>query len=133
DGTLRMTHPIMPFVTEAIWEHLPGERGLLMLAAFPEPNPARRDADATAHMNAHIEQVRESRRAAQEAAETAAREDGGQTSESRLAHARAEFERAQRMLANERFLAKAPPEKVEEERAKAERWAAEIETLTASQ
>ena len=32
---LALTHPVCPFVTEAVWEHMPGERGLLMLAPFP--------------------------------------------------------------------------------------------------
>ena len=50
DRTLRMAHPMMPFVTEAIWEQLPGDRGLLMLATYPEADPATRDAAAEAVM-----------------------------------------------------------------------------------
>ena len=40
DNALRLLHPAMPFVTEAIWEHLPkaeGEKPVLMVAAWPEP------------------------------------------------------------------------------------------------
>ena len=40
DAALRLAHPIMPFVTEAIWEHLPhaeSEADALMVAAWPEP------------------------------------------------------------------------------------------------
>ncbi len=40
DQALRLLHPAMPFVTEAIWEHLPkaaGEGSVLMVAAWPEP------------------------------------------------------------------------------------------------
>ena len=40
DNALRLLHPAMPFVTEAIWEHLPkaeGEKPALMVAAWPEP------------------------------------------------------------------------------------------------
>ena len=40
DQALRLLHPAMPFVTEAIWENLPhgeGEAPALMMAAWPEP------------------------------------------------------------------------------------------------
>ena len=40
DNALRLLHPAMPFVTEAIWEHLPhaeGEAPALMVAKWPEP------------------------------------------------------------------------------------------------
>ena len=40
DNALRLLHPAMPFVTEAIWEHLPkaaDEKPALMVAAWPEP------------------------------------------------------------------------------------------------
>ncbi len=35
DTALRLLHPFMPFVTEEIWQKLPGAQGLLMAAAFP--------------------------------------------------------------------------------------------------
>ncbi|MGC9259683.1 MAG: valine--tRNA ligase [Phycisphaerae bacterium] len=38
-GSLALLHPVMPFVTEAIWEKLPGSSDLLMLTAFPEGEP----------------------------------------------------------------------------------------------
>ena len=39
DQALRLLHPAMPFVTEAIWEQLPTSEGqpALMMAAWPEP------------------------------------------------------------------------------------------------
>ena len=41
DNALRLLHPAMPFVTEAIWEHVPKTAGedapALMVAAWPEP------------------------------------------------------------------------------------------------
>ena len=51
--------------------------------------------------------------------------------EQEIARARAELERSRAMLANERFTAKAPPQKVEEERAKEARYAVELEELEA--
>ncbi len=36
DNMLRLLHPFMPFVTEELWHHLPGESGYIMVAPFPE-------------------------------------------------------------------------------------------------
>src|SRR5262249_59882946 len=47
EGTLRLLHPIMPFVTEEIWQHLTSGHGRgpsgeptrsVMVSAFPEPD-----------------------------------------------------------------------------------------------
>ncbi len=35
-SSLALLHPVMPFITEAIWEKLPGSTDLLMLSAFPQ-------------------------------------------------------------------------------------------------
>jgi len=37
DGILRLLHPFMPFVTEALWEKMPGREGRLVAAPFPAP------------------------------------------------------------------------------------------------
>ncbi|WP_082343410.1 valine--tRNA ligase [Vulgatibacter incomptus] len=50
DGSLRLLHPFMPFVTEEIWQKLPraeGDPASLMIAAYPSPDPDRmEDAEA---------------------------------------------------------------------------------------
>jgi valyl-tRNA synthetase len=51
--------------------------------------------------------------------------------EQEIARVRSELERSRAMLANERFTSKAPPQKVEEERAKEARYAVELEELEA--
>ncbi len=45
DTALRVLHPVMPFITEALWTRLPGRAGgqSLMVAAWPEPDARARD------------------------------------------------------------------------------------------
>ncbi|CAK8713437.1 Valine--tRNA ligase [Candidatus Electrothrix laxa] len=50
ENILKMLHPICPFVTEEIWSQLPGERGTIMLEAFPEANPAWPNTEADQSM-----------------------------------------------------------------------------------
>jgi len=50
EHVLALMHPITPFVTEEIWSVLPGERGLLMLSAFPEVREDWLDSAAEAEM-----------------------------------------------------------------------------------
>ncbi len=51
DSSFRLLHPIMPFITEALWQRLPG-RGeeSIMTAAWPEAREEWDDADAEAQM-----------------------------------------------------------------------------------
>jgi valyl-tRNA synthetase len=51
DGVFRLLHPIMPFITEALWRRLPWPEGedrpaSLMIAPWPEPRPEREDEPA---------------------------------------------------------------------------------------
>ncbi len=159
DRILRMAHPMLPFVTEEIWAQLPGDRGLLMLADYPTPDPASRDDRAHAVMDEVIAAVGAARSepgsrlvlplgfegealvralaprstevttgdTAAVRVEAAVHDIAVQraTLERELARAVAERDRARGMLANERFTSKAPPDKVDQERAKDARFAAE--------
>ena len=44
EGTMRMLHPIMPFITEEIWQRLPHEGDSIMVASWPKQQAAETDA-----------------------------------------------------------------------------------------
>jgi valyl-tRNA synthetase len=48
--TLALAHPVIPFVTEEIWAHLPGPGDLLMSRRWPAADPALRDEGVEAEM-----------------------------------------------------------------------------------
>ncbi len=48
--SLKLLHPLMPYVTEEIWEKLPMASGLLLENDYPRPDATRIDADADARM-----------------------------------------------------------------------------------
>ena len=54
EAVLRLIHPLMPFVTEEIWQRvapLAGKTGSsIMLQPYPAPDPANEDAGAVEHM-----------------------------------------------------------------------------------
>ena len=57
ENILKLMHPVTPFVTEEIWSQLPGERDTIMLAPFPEENPAWQDDRAEEEMNLLMEVI----------------------------------------------------------------------------
>jgi valyl-tRNA synthetase len=172
--TLAMAHPMIPFVTEEIWSHVPGADGLLAASRWPERDAAPIDDDAEALVGGAIEVIRGVRGwrdsvGAPPGSVIPARLDGHaetsdaiarlgrlawedrpgdpvarvagvalfaseavdlQAHERRLAERRktleAEIARAEGKLANERFVAKAPPEVVQAERDKLDKLRGEL-------
>jgi len=51
DNFLRLLHPIMPFVTEEIWQRLPSHGASIMIAPYPEALPDEVDEESEGIMN----------------------------------------------------------------------------------
>jgi valyl-tRNA synthetase len=73
ERTLRLLHPVMPFVTEEIWSLMPeargsGERGLLAAADWPQANESSIDEAAEADIGRLIEAITSLRRYREEVA-----------------------------------------------------------------
>src|SRR5262249_34848605 len=60
EGTLRLAHPFLPFITEEIWQALPGsaEESALMVQPYPSAHAELRDADSEARMERVMEVTR---------------------------------------------------------------------------
>jgi valyl-tRNA synthetase len=185
ERVLTLLHPMMPFVTEEIWSFLPGERGLLAAAPWPERRPDAVDTDAERTLGDLIDAVTAVRRwrdevgvpagkrvkarlAASGYEQTAANieqlarvelvdgdvngdvetsvgipggavqiyptdeidtEEAARRRDARRQSLVGEIERAEKKLANEQFVSKAPPEVVQAERDKLAKYRAELEEL----
>ncbi len=57
ESALRALHPFMPFITEEIWQQLPGSGEALMVAPWPASEAAWRDEAAEEEMSALMEIV----------------------------------------------------------------------------
>jgi valyl-tRNA synthetase len=171
---LALAHPLMPFVTEEIWGYLPDRERQLVVAEYPQADPALVDGEAERELETAIATVRSVRRwrdlvGVPAGAVLPARMDGADHLVARLARLnfdgadgeplatigpvevlasgeidadearrrieaererlRSEVERAERKLANDGFVAKAPEDVVAEERAKLERYRRELDEL----
>jgi valyl-tRNA synthetase len=55
--TLALAHPVIPFVTEELWGHVPGAEGLLMARRWPAADETRVDPGAEAELERAIAAV----------------------------------------------------------------------------
>ncbi len=137
---LKLLHPVMPHVTEEIWTSLPGRKTRLIVAPWPERD-GRFAVDAGAldavqeaaaifrRSGASVELAEDERRIFEAVVKPdRVRSDGGSVA-GEIERLRKEVARSEGMLANERFTAKAPPEVVEAEREKLERYRRELDLL----
>jgi valyl-tRNA synthetase len=65
ERSIRLLHPFMPFITEALWQEMPHTGDSVMIASWPEAE--RRDREAEAEFGALIETIRAIRNARTEA------------------------------------------------------------------
>jgi valyl-tRNA synthetase len=137
---LKLLHPVMPHVTEEIWSQFHDTR--LIVEAWPEPDE-RFAGDLGA-----LDRVQELARIFRRSAVTVplegderrifaavvrperAKADGANL-EAEVTRLRSEIDRAEGMLANERFVQNAPGDVVEAEREKLERYRRELDALSA--
>jgi valyl-tRNA synthetase len=136
---LKLLHPAMPHVTEEIWSNLPGRATRLIVAPWPE---AGDDTEAAALQDVQ-EAAKRFRRSGVLTPLTGEKErifaavvrpervkaDGG-TAAAEIDRLRKEVERAEKMLANERFVENAAPDVVEAEREKLAKYRRELDALS---
>ncbi len=56
-GTMQLLHPVMPFITEEIWQALPHEGKSIMISQWPQPKTAHSFPEAAQEMNKIMEAV----------------------------------------------------------------------------
>jgi valyl-tRNA synthetase len=136
---LKLLHPVMPHVTEEIWSFLPARESRLIVAAWPE---AGDESDAGALMRVQeaatvfrrsgvIPQLDGDERRIFDAVVKPERAKTNGNAEGERQRLAKEIARSEGMLANERFVANAPPEVVEAEREKLERYRRELDAIGA--
>jgi valyl-tRNA synthetase len=136
---LKLLHPVMPHVTEEIWSNLPRRETRLIVASWPEPDPVYADAvnalervqDAAAifRRSGVLVRLDEDEQRIFDAVVKPDRVAADGNAAAEIERLSREVERAQNMLANERFVENAAPEVVEAEREKLARYRRELDAL----
>jgi len=136
---LLLLHPAMPHVTEEIWSFLPDRSSRLIVAPWPQAG-SEEGADALTRVQELAQMFRRSgvvpplegdEKRIFDSVVKPGRSGGGDDGnvEAERTRLRAEVERAEGMLANERFVSRAPAEVVEAEREKLERYRRELDAI----
>jgi valyl-tRNA synthetase len=137
---LKLLHPVMPHVTEEIWSQLPARESRLIVAPWPEIDGHYDDAAIALdrvqeaatifrRSGARVELEGDELRIF-DAVVRPGRAAGDGNVAAEIERLRNEIARAEGMLANERFVAGAPPEVVEAEREKLARYRRELDALS---
>jgi len=136
---LKLLHPAMPHVTEEIWTALPARQTRLIVAPWPEAGDESA-AEALGDLQEMAAIFRRSgvlpKRLDQEkqrifdAVVKPARQKANGNVEAERERLLSEIERAEKMLANERFVANAPAKVVEAEREKLARYRRELDAIS---
>jgi valyl-tRNA synthetase len=136
---LRLLQPVMPHVTEEIWSELPARESRLIVAPWPEPDDRFasdvdslervRDAAAIARRSGVIVELEGDAKRVFDVVVQPDKLPVNGSRDDEVARLRKEVARSAGMLSNERFVANAPPEVVEGEREKLERYRRELDAL----
>src|SRR3954454_23532950 len=136
---LKLLHPAMPHVTEEIWSNLPNRETRLIVAPWPEAGDDS-EAEALREVQEAAERFRRSgvltpltgekeRIFAAVVKPDRVISDGGSAAAD-IDRLRKEVKRAEKMLANERFVENAAPDVVEAEREKLAKYRRELDALS---
>jgi valyl-tRNA synthetase len=136
---LALLHPVVPHVTEEIWAQLPAREARLIVSPWPEPDERFaadaaalervRDAAAIARRSGVLVELSAGERRIFDAVVPKEQLPVNGSRDGEVARLRDEVARSEGMLANERFVANAPPEVVEGEREKLQRYRRELDAL----
>src|SRR5262249_29006505 len=134
---LKLLHPAMPHVTEEIWSNLPGRETRLMVAPWPEAGDEGRAgalervqaAAATFRRSGVLLQLAGDEKRIFDAVVRPERFKTNGNVDVERDRLRKEIDRVEAKLANADFVAKAPPEVVQAERDKLERYQRELDAL----
>jgi valyl-tRNA synthetase len=135
---LKLLHPAMPHVTEEIWSNLPARQSRLIVAPWPEAGDeaeagALRDVQEAAQVFRRSgvlpAKLEGEEQRIFEAVVKPERQRANGDADAERERLRKEIARAEKMLANDRFTERAPPEVVEAEREKLARYRRELDAI----
>ena len=135
---LKLLHPALPHVTEEIWSNLPARESRLILAPWPEAGDASaagalRDVQEAAQVFRRSgvlpSKLEGEERRIFDAVVKPQRQRGNGDVEAERTRLEKEIARAEAMLANERFVERAPADVVAAEREKLERYRRELDAI----
>jgi valyl-tRNA synthetase len=137
---LKLLHPVMPHVSEEIWSNLPNRDTRLIVAPWPEWDgtlaetqaefePIQTAAELFRRAGVRVPLTEDQTRIF-EAVVKPDRAKANGDANAEIERLRKEVERAEKMLANERFVENAAPDVVEAEREKLARYRRELDALS---
>jgi valyl-tRNA synthetase len=140
EQVLKLLHPFMPHVTEEIWTNLPARETRLIVAPWPAEDASSADAlhaldrvqeaAATFRRAGVLVQLEGDEKRIFDAVVKPERQQANGDVEVERARLQGEIARAEKMLANDRFVQNAKPEVVQAEREKLERYRRELDALS---
>ena len=135
---LKLLHPVMPHVTEEIWTSLPGRKTRLIVAAWPEAGDesaagaldAVQAAAATFRRSGVLVPLEGDEKRIFDVVVRPERQKANGNVDAERERLRGEIARAEKMLANDRFVQNAPADVVEAEREKLARYRRELDAIS---